>query len=354
MADLVMTDAQARLELADELAAFNLRTAAPGDPPLFTAEPVSPMTACHWRAGDIAAMLEKIGAKLRLEAGGQRRTLRLTNPGLAYGTTPLLWVSIQYILPGEIATAHRHTADALRFVMKGSGADTTVDGEQYLMNEGDLVLTPSWTWHDHEHLGSEPMVWIDVLDISLVRAMHATFFQAHASPRQPLASAPERSFRSYGSGIMRPVERPVDPRANPLLVYPAARAEAALRQAAALEPDPYDDVVLEYQNPLTGEPAMPTIGARLQMLRPGVHTQTRRHTGAVVYYVVRGEGATIIDGRRFDWSAGDFLALPPWAAHAHLNRSDMSEAVMFQVNDIPVLQKLGLYREQAVETQPAA
>ena len=348
MAELVMTDAAARLELADELEALNLRTAGPNDPPLFTAQPVSAMTACHWRAADIAAMLEKIGARLKLEAGGQRRTLRLTNPGLPYGTTPLLWVSIQYILPGEIATAHRHAANALRFVMHGSGADTTVEGEQYLMNEGDLVLTPSWTWHDHEHLGTEPMVWIDVLDISLVRAMHATFFEAHKAARQPLSSAPEKSFRTYGSGIMRPVKRPPHPWSNPLLVYPKARAEEALRQAAGLEPDPYDDVILEYQNPLTGEPAVPTIGTRLQMLRPGSHTRARRHTGAVVYYVVRGEGATIIDGRRFDWSTGDFLALPPWAAHEHLNRSEQSEAVMFQVNDIPVLQKLGLYREQPV------
>jgi len=91
------------------------------------------MQPFHWKAADLARLLEKIGAALKLEQGGQRRTLRLTNPGLPYGTTPTFWASIQYILPGEIASAHRHAATALRFIMEGSGADTIVDGEQYII-----------------------------------------------------------------------------------------------------------------------------------------------------------------------------------------------------------------------------
>jgi gentisate 1,2-dioxygenase len=291
----------------------------------------------HWRAADLEVLLDKIGANLALEAGGQRRTLRLTNPGLSYGTTPTLWVSIQYILPGEIATAHRHTASALRFVMQGNGADTTVDGENYPMSEGDLVLTPSWAWHDHEHKGDAPMVWIDVLDISLMRLLHATFFEGSPTPQMPVDAIPDRSYRAYGSGTMRPLNVAHSGMASPVLAYPKARAEEALRQAAGLEPDPFDDVALEYQNPLTGGPALPTIGTVLQMLRPSVICKPHRHTGSVVYYIVRGDGTTIIDGQTFEWSKGDFLALPPWAMHQHSNRSNTDEAVMFQVNDIPPL-----------------
>jgi gentisate 1,2-dioxygenase len=121
-----------------------------------------------------------------------------------------------------------------------------------------------------------------------------------------------------------------------------------LRQAGGLDPDPFDGTLLEYQNPLTGGPALPTIGTAIQSLRPGVKGKSHRHTGSAVYYVVRGEGTTVIDGQRFDWSKGDFLALPPWAVHAHENRSKTAEAILFQVNDIPVLKSLGLYREEAV------
>ena len=81
------------------------------------------------------------------------------------------------ILPGEIAGNHRHTANAFRFIMKGGGATTTVNGERYPMHEGDLVLTPSMMWHDHEYSGDTPMIWLDVLDISLMKSMHATFFE---------------------------------------------------------------------------------------------------------------------------------------------------------------------------------
>lgn len=340
-----MTDADARRALALELSRFDCRVAQPDDPPLFTRSPKPSMQARHWSSADLARLLAKIGSSLKLEGAGPRRTLRLTNPGLAFGTTPTLWCSIQVILPDEVATCHRHTASALRFVMKGTGARTTVEGERYEMNEGDLVLTPSGTWHDHEHLGQEPMIWLDVLDISLVRALDATFFDPGEQDLQSLALQPERSVRSFGSGLLRPPAAQADPGASPLLVYPWARAELALLDAAGLAPDPYDDTLLEYQNPLNGAPALPTIGTAIQRLRPGFRGVAHRHTGSVVYYVVRGRGITTVEDERFIWGPGDFIALPAWASHRIENASFHDDAVLFQVNDIPVLKALGLYRE---------
>jgi gentisate 1,2-dioxygenase len=273
--------------------------------------------------------------------------LRLTNPGLPYGTTPTFWASVQYILPGEVATAHRHTAVALRFIMQGTGADTGVEGEKYDMNEGDLVLTPSWTWHDHEHKGDKPMVWLDVLDISLVRSLHATFFEPATKPRQEVGPLPDKSYRQFGSGTMCPLRGAYEGDINPLLVYPRSGAEEAILRASALPPDPYDDIALEYRNPLNGGSAMPTIGTVLQKLRPGAVCQAHRRTGSAVFYVIRGEGRTVVDGEVFDWGPGDFFAIPPWASRQHSNRSDENECLLFQVNDIPVLKKLGMYREEA-------
>jgi gentisate 1,2-dioxygenase len=347
MGEVVGSDARAREALAADLAAINIAVHQPTDPPLFTREPAPTMVPCHWKAQDIAASLERIGASLKLEAGGARRTLRLTNPGLDYGTTPTFWASIQYILPGEIATAHRHAATALRFIMDGEGADTTVDGESYEMNKGDLVLTPSWTFHDHEHKGSAPMVWLDVLDITLVRKLDAVFFEPSDLPRRPVNDIPDRSYREFGSGIMRPAKAAPPAFANPLLVYARARAEEALQQASILDPDPCDDTALEYQNPATGGPALPTIGTMLQRLRPGIKLKPHRHTGSSVYYVVRGNGSTKVAGQRLDWGPGDFFAIPPWALHEHANRSQSEEAVMFHVNDFPAINALGLWREQA-------
>jgi len=340
-----LSDADARRGLDKDLGRFNCRVHQPDDPPLFTREPKSSMQALHWRWADLSVLLDRIGAGLKLEAGGNRRTLRLTNPGLPYGTTPTFWASIQVILPGEIATAHRHAATALRFIMHGNGAWTTVDGEQYPMNEGDFVITPSGTWHDHMHRGDRPMIWLDVLDISLVRSMHATFFEGSPVDLQPVSAYPRRSLQQFGSGVMRPVRAQMHNPVNPLLAYPAQQAQAALAAAAELPPDPHCDTLLEYQNPLTGGPALPTIGTRLQRLRPNNRCLPQRHTGSVLYYVIEGSGSTAVDEQRFDWQTGDFIAIPPWSWYAHSNDTQQF-ATLLQVNDIPAMQALGLYREE--------
>jgi gentisate 1,2-dioxygenase len=341
-----MHDAEARRRLKDDLARFHCRVHQPDDPPLFTREPVPDMQTIHWRWADIEPLLHRLGQEVDLAAGGPRRTLRLHNPGLSYGTTFSFWASIQVILPGEVATCHRHSAGAFRFVMQGQGAQTTVEGERYLMHEGDLVLTPAGLWHDHVHEGSEPMIWLDVLDISLMRMMRATFFEPFPQPLQQPSEVADLSWRAFGSGIMRPPRGAPADRPNPLLAYPREVALAALQQACGIPPDAHEDVILEYQNPLTGGAAMPTMAMYLQMLRPGVRTRSRRHTGSKLYYVVRGEGTTVVQGVEYRWSRGDFLTIAPWAWHHHVNDRG-TEAVLFQVNDSPTLRALGYYREES-------
>jgi gentisate 1,2-dioxygenase len=337
-------DAERRRALKEDLAHFNCRVHQADDPPFFTREPRPAMRSAHWRWSDLQPLLERIGREVDLASSGPRRTLRLHNPGLAVGTTHTFWASIQVILPGEVATAHRHSASALRFIMQGNGAWTTVDGECYPMDEGDLVLTPAWTWHDHVHKGDKPMIWLDVLDISLMKSMEATFFEPYAGEVQPIAALPDRSWRQFGSGLMSPPD--TTPSAiNPLLAYPFSMAEEALRAASGLPSDPCDDVILEYRNPVDGTAAMRTLSMQLQLLRPGFSGQRRRHTGSKLYYVVRGSGCTTVGEENYEWRAGDFVAIAPWAWHRHENRGD-AEAMLWQVNDLPTLKALNYYREE--------
>ncbi len=92
---------------------------------------------------------------------------------------------------------------------------------------------------------------------------------------------------------------------------------------------------------------LPTLGCAIQLLRPGVHTRAHRHTSSSVYHVFRGRGYSVINGQRLDWEQGDFLAVPPWAWHEHANASTADEAVLFSINDLPAMEALALYREQA-------
>ncbi len=230
--------------------------------------------------------------------------------------------------------------------MQGSGAWTTVDGECYPMDEGDLVLTPAWTWHDHVHKGDAPMIWLDVLDISLMRSMEAIFFEPYQGDVQPVDALPDRTWRQFGSGLMRPPNAGANSSGtNPLLAYPFRIAEQAIRAAAELPANPYDDVVLEYRNPVDGSHAMQTMAMQMQLLRPGFVGRRRRHTGSKLYYVVRGTGLSEVGDERFEWSAGDFFTIAPWAWHRHENKGP-HEALLWQVNDLPTLKALHYFREE--------
>jgi gentisate 1,2-dioxygenase len=92
---------------------------------------------------------------------------------------------------------------------------------------------------------------------------------------------------------------------------------------------------------------LPTIGCRVQLIRAGERLRARRVTGSAVFCVAQGKGRTVIDGRPYDWSKGDILALPSWALHEHAN-TGKEDAILFSIHDRPVIEALGFYREEAL------
>ncbi|MHB8618557.1 MAG: cupin domain-containing protein, partial [Chloroflexota bacterium] len=251
-----------------------------------------------------------------------------------------------YLRPGEVAPAHRHTPGAIRFIIQGSQAFTTVNGDKCFMERGDLVLTPAWTWHDHGHEGTEPMIWMDGLDLPLVHDLEAVFFEPFRGMQQPVKGT-NVSEQLHRVGQLRPAQTPAEGSgASPLLNYKWADTLDALERLSRLEGSPFDDVALEYINPFTGGPAIPTIACWAQMIRPGVHTQAHRQVTSKVYHVYEGSGYSVIGGQRFDWKKGDFFCVPTWAWHEHANEGT-EPAYLFSIQDTPVLKALGLYREEA-------
>jgi gentisate 1,2-dioxygenase len=301
-----------------------------------------------WKAAVLEAMVREAGEAVPV--GEERRALQLFNPGLEgrWATTNTMIAAVQLLLPGEVARAHRHTPTAIRFIMEGEGAYTAVDGERVYMAPGDLILTPSWAWHDHGNETDKLVVWMDGLDIPLVQALNAMFFQMYSERQVPLTKPNNASVALHGHASLTPTWVKERPQSSPLLLYSWDRtwhSFGTLRDAAG---DEWDDIALEYTHPLTGRALLPTMSCWVQMLRPGKRLKAHRHTGSAVYYVVQGEGETVIDGVRFAWERGDIISLPSWALHEHANRSPRDPAILFSIQDRPVLEALGLYREEAL------
>ena len=168
--------------------------------------PGSPAVPTIWRYRDMRPQLLR-SIELITAKEAERRVFMLENPGLP-GTgyiTNSLYCGLQVIKPGEIAPAHRHTPNALRFIIEGEGAYSTVEGERVPMHPGDFVLTPGWTWHDHGHLGSEPVIWLDALDNPFGQFFGAIFRENYPDETHPVSLVEGDAAARYGSNLM-PVE----------------------------------------------------------------------------------------------------------------------------------------------------
>jgi gentisate 1,2-dioxygenase len=311
---------------------------------LVTAQPVTPCLPAIWHYRDVRPYLMQAGGLISAEEA-TRRVLILENPGLKGQTsiTHSLFAGLQLILPGEVAPAHRHTQSALRFIIEGKGAYTAVDGERTTMRPGDFVITPSWTWHDHGNDTQEPMVWLDGLDIPIVRLLDASFAEPGEAEMQAVAR-PEGDNAARFANNLAPVDWQPAVKTSPVFNYPYARTRESLDVLARNEdPDPCHGHKLRYVNPASGDFAMPTIGAFIQLLPKGFATRPYRSTDGTVFVAVEGRGESRVGDQILRWEPHDVFVVPSWARVSH-QASD--EAVLFSYSDRPVQQKLGLFREQ--------
>jgi len=303
-----------------------------------------------WRYDELRPLVHKALGLVKGDDAG-RRVVMLVNPGRKElsAAAGLLYTGLQIMGPGEFMTAHRHQASALRFVIEGAGAWTIVDGQKLKVGARDFAITPNGTWHEHGNESEDaPCIWQDGLDIPLVNALDAGFYEVHPELYQTPGKVVNSSVLSYGGNLLPyGVEKWTRPY-SPLLAFPWESTYEALRnRAEAAEGSPYDATIMEYTNPVTGGSVMPTMGAHMQLLLPGQSTQAHRHTGSVIYTAAKGTGVSVIAGQKFAWKQGDIFCVPAWAWHEHANLDRSEDACLFSFNDFPVMRSLGFYREEA-------
>jgi len=311
---------------------------------LITPEPKSNVQPAIWRYGEVRPFIMEAGSVITAREA-ERRVLILENPGLPGQSriTTSLYAGLQLILPGEIAPAHRHTQVALRFVIEGQGAYTGVDGERTVMHEGDFVITPSWTWHDHGNDGDGPMVWLDGLDIPIVTLFDASFAERYSQDTFPTDRPTGDSLARYGAGLMPLGYTEPANRASPVFNYPYARTREALETMRRTEQwDACHGLKLRYVNPANGDYAMPTIGAFMQLLPKGFRTAPYRASDATVFSPVEGTGRVTVGDTVMAFGPRDVFVVPSWQRHVIEASEDV---VMFSFSDRPVQQKLGFWRE---------
>jgi gentisate 1,2-dioxygenase len=278
--------------------------------PALWPEPEKNFLPFCWQYEQIKPVLMAAGNLVAAE-NAERRNLTMRNPltGNRYATLRTMVAAYQMIKPGEVAKSHRHTPNALRLILEGQGTYTVVNGKRLEMRPGDVLLTPSYSWHAHECIGNEDCYWMDFLDVPLVHLLEPMFFERHPegfeSEIEDLAAAP--------------------------LVF---RWEDILQQldSANKSSSGEADQLVEL-----GHPALDSMALFMLRFSAGSSSIRLQTTANSIFAVIKGEGNTIIDDEEFSWAFGDTIAIPAWRAYQHRASTD---AILLRVTDSPVMEKL--------------
>lgn len=316
--------------------------------------PVTPQPAAvpHlWRWSELYPLAERSGELVPVGRGGERRAIALANPGLSGHpyATPTLWAAIQYLGPHETAPSHHHTQTAFRFIIDGEGVWTNVADDPVAMRRGDLLLTPSWAFHEHHNTTDHPMAWIDGLDIPLVHQLDAGFFE-FGPDRLGTTATPthSRGERMWGHPGLRPLGVPDQP-SSPLAAYRWEHTDAALTAQLELADEGYPGplepghAAVRYTNPTTGRDALVTIRTEMHRLRPGTRIAPARVVGSAVWQVFTGTAVVSLgeEPERFEVGTGDLFAVPSWCPVTIEARGQVD---LFRFSDEPVYDALDLTR----------
>jgi gentisate 1,2-dioxygenase len=294
-----------------------------------------------WPWATMEPLVDRAAREVSMEEA-ERRALLFCHPAFpgTVFTTPTLSGALQILEPGESAHAHRHTLAALRLVMVGEGAETLTDGKACLMEPGDLILTPAWSWHEHRHNGKGRVVWFDGLDYPLARQIGTVFFELGPGeiPPRGIADIADAGLRE--GGVM-PDGDDYAELYSPLYRYAWKRVSQALE---ALPEAADGSKRIRYVNPANGGPIMPTLDCFA--LRPGLNTFTRaiRTTATAMVVVIEGEGETRVGQSTFKWKPHDVFTLPRWLWTEH--KATKGPATLFLMTDREFVSRIGHLREE--------
>ena len=289
-------------------------------------------------------MLLKAGELTPIEKA-ERRVLVMANPGHGLDkmqASSAIYLGMQLLLPGEWAPSHRHTPNAVRMIVEGEGAYTTVDGQKCPMSRGDLILTPTGLWHEHGHDGTDPVIWLDVLDLPLMYYMEVSY-HINGDRQNVLPGQGERQYVRAGLVPTQMFERSSNP--YPMLRYPWLEAKAALLSIAHDNPA-LEQVQVAYVNPETGRDVENVLGFYALMLRPAQTLRLPARSPSQVFHVIEGGVQASVAGKTFALAEADTCCAPGYEAVTLKNLRADQPSFVFVADESPLHRKLGVYENR--------
>jgi gentisate 1,2-dioxygenase len=274
-----------------------------------------------------------------LEAGEPddrgRREMLIVHPQAPNGVrglAPATQVSLGVLLPGESTVPVRANTTGLSMCLAGNGT-VSIGARTMRVVQQDVWTKPSMNLEALANNGTTAFRYLRYTNAALLEAISAyyeDFGSTVETHDHDVVSAPGRRAKDLAPAIalgddgsqLLPYEHIIDP--DPItdspLLFAWAKVSQHLSGVLGLKTGYTGRPLYCLYNPSTGRlnGTTPSFFATVTAIGGDFAGGTHRHMSSAINYHFAGNGYSIVEGQRFDWSAGDLmLSAPGWAAHAH-------------------------------------
>ncbi len=95
-----------------------------------------------------------------------------------------------------------------------------------------------------------------------------------------------------------------------------------------------------------------SIEAHLDVYAPGGYGQKHGHMNSAVFFVLKGKGHDVHDGKRLDWEAGDALIVENGCVHQHFNDDPDDESIVLIMKAKPLFLFMHMLFQKVVAYPP--
>ena len=262
--------------------------------------------------------------------------------GVGPGLQPGIRVSLEVLRPGEQSAPIRHNSTQLNFCIGGSG-HSIVNGKRIGFGQYDVWNFPSMVTYWHVNDGKDVQVRLSYSNSPLLEKMNVHIVDEAPPPligavggTEPAADLAEadggtdkREVNPYGTfqlnddgAWLMPYETLINPEAvdSKALHWPWQDVKRELDKLQALGKDYAGRRLYLLFNPMTGRfnGTTPSFFGTMTVRPPKIVDRPHRHVSAAINYYFSGHGRSTVEGKVYEWKAGDLmLSAPGWAVHNH-------------------------------------
>ena len=303
-------------------------------------------------------------ASLARPANGRREAMiihpRASAPGS--GFTPGIGVVLSVLKPGEATAPIRHNSTHVDFCIRGSGC-AEIGGTQVRYGKYDVWNTPSFRAYTQRNDGSDLQVrltysnapLLEMLNIHIVEeipnlATAPEEAKADEDREDPRRKSPYGMVRLENGAQLMPYEMLINPPTveSNVLHWPWPQVKNHLDKLESPGKSYIGRRLYMMYNPMTGRTngCTPSFFATITIRPPKIVDRPHRHTSAAINYYFHGRGRSTVEGKVYEWKAGDLmLSAPGWGVHNHASYDEPVYELTVQDQPLNIYMESLLWQE---------